>query len=84
MGVRIYSVKVKNQVVNIWVYVMTTQKGQGCKILSLGPQIFTENLAGRPGSRRECCWGYVPIFVHTSRKANFEIHLSFKSCCNFT
>ena len=55
MGVRRYSVKAKNQVVNIWVYVMTTQKEQGCKILSLEPQIFTENLTGRLGSRRECC-----------------------------
>ena len=39
MDVRIYSVKAENQAVNIWVYVMTTHKK-----LSLGPQIFTENL----------------------------------------
>ena len=54
MDVRIYSVKAENQAVNLWVYVMTTHKEQGCKMLSLGPQIFTENLGGL-GFRRERC-----------------------------
>ena len=53
-------------------------------ILSLEPQAFTENLTGGLGFRRERCWGYESIFVNTSRKANFEIHLPSKSCCNFT
>ena len=65
MDVRIYSVKAKNRVVSTWVYVMTTQKGQDRKILSLGPQIFTENLAGDLGFRKDRCWGYVSILVNT-------------------
>ena len=84
MDVHIYSVKAENQAVNIWVYVMTTHKEQGCKMLSLGPQIFTGNLAGGLGFRREHCGGYVSISVNTPRKANFEINLPCKSCCNFT
>ena len=83
MDVGIYSVKAENQAVNLWVYVTTTHKEQGCKMLSLGPQIFTENLGGL-GFRRERCWSYVSISVNTTRKANFEIHLPCKSCCNFT
>ena len=43
MDVCIYRVKAKYQAVNICVYVMTRQKGQDRKILSLGPQIFMEN-----------------------------------------
>ena len=76
--------------VNIWVYAMTAQKGQGCKILSLGTHIFTENLARGIGFTRELCWGYLSIFVNTSRKASFEIHLPSMefitpwSYCNFT
>ena len=84
MVVYIYSVKAENQAVNIWVYEMTTHKEQGCKMLSLGSQIFAENLAGGLGFRRERCGGYVSISVNTPRKANFEIHLPCKSCCNFT
>ena len=68
MDVRIYSVTVKNQTVHIWVYVMTTQKGQGRKILRLGPQFFVENLAEGLWFRRERCWGYVSIFVNTLEK----------------
>ena len=78
MDVRIYSVKAENQAVNIWVYVMTTHKK-----LSLGPQIFTENLTGGLGFRRERCWGYVSVSVNTSRKTDFELHLPCKSCCSF-
>ena len=84
MDVHMYSVKAENHAVNIWVYVMTAHKEQGCKMLSLGPQIFTENLAGSLWFRRERCRGYVSISVNTPRKANFEIHLPCKSCCNFT
>ena len=83
MDVRIYSVKAEKQAVNMWVYVITTHKEQGYTMLSLGPKIFTGNLAGGLGFRRERCWGYVSIFLDTSRKANFEIHVPCKSCCNF-
>ena len=83
MDMRICSVKAEKQAVNMWVYVMTTHKEQGCTMLSLGPEIFTVNLAGDLGFRRERCWGYVSIFLDTSRKANFEIHLPCKSCCHF-
>ena len=68
MDVRKYSANAKNQAINIWVYVTTTQKGQDRRILSLGLQIFTENLAEGLGFRRECCWGYVSIFVNTLEK----------------
>ena len=40
MDRRIYSVKVSTQASSIWVYVMTTQKDQSPKILSLGSQKF--------------------------------------------
>ena len=83
-GRGIYNVKAENQEVNIWFCVMTTHKEQSCKMLSLGLQIFTENLAGGLGLRREYCWGYVSVSVNASRKANFEIHLPCESCCNFT
>ena len=33
MDVRIYSVKAETQAVDLWVYVMTTHKEQGCKML---------------------------------------------------
>ena len=55
---------------------MTTQKEQDRKILSLGPQIFTENSAGRLRFRRERCSGYVSVFVNTLEKL-------IKNCCNF-
>ena len=85
MDVRMCSIKAEKQAVNIWVYVITTHKEQGCNMLSLGPQIFTENLAGGLGfGMIERCWGYMSISVNTPRKANFEIHLPCKSCCNFT
>ena len=85
MDVRMYSIKAEKQAVNIWVYVITTHKEQGCKMLSLGPQIFTENLAEGLGFMMiERCRGYMSISVNTPRKANFEIHLPCKSCCNFT
>ena len=42
---------------------------------------FAENSAEGLGSRRECCWGYISIFENTSKKL---LHLSPKSCCNFT
>ena len=51
MDVSIYSVKAENHAVNIWVYVITTHKEQGCTMLSLEPQIFTENLTGGLGLR---------------------------------
>ena len=38
MDVRIYSVRANSQAGNIWVYVMTTQKGKSHKILNLGSQ----------------------------------------------
>ena len=51
---------------------MTTQKGQGRKMLSLGPQIFMDNVAGSLGFWRERCWGYVSIFVNTPEKVIFK------------
>ena len=42
MDVRIHSVKANNHAGNIWVYVMTSQKGQSRMILSSGSQNFTQ------------------------------------------
>ena len=81
MDVCMYSIKAENQAVNIWVYVITTHKEQGCKMLSFGPQIFTENLVEGLGFMMiERYRGYMSISVNTPRKANFEIHLPCKSC----
>ena len=55
---------------------MTTQKRQDRKILSLGPEILTENSAGGLRLRRERCWSYTSIFMNTLEKL-------IKSCCNF-
>ena len=61
MDGRVYSV-------NIWAYVTIVQKGQGHKILNLGPQIFMENLAKGLGFTREGCWSYVSIIVNILEK----------------
>ena len=78
MDVRIYCITAKNRAVSIWVYVMTTRKGKDRKILSLGPQIFTENLAGGLGFTRDRCWGYVSIFVNTLEKLILKFIFSLK------
>ena len=46
MDLPIYSVKANSQAGNKWVYVMTTQKGQSRKILSLGSKTFA-HFAGK-------------------------------------
>ena len=42
---------------------------------------FTGNLAKGLGFRRERCQGYVSIFENAPKKL---LHLSCKTCCNFT
>ena len=47
----------------------------------LGILEISGNSAEGLGFRRECCWGYVSIFENTPKKL---LHLSPKSCANFT
>ena len=42
---------------------------------------FTGNSAEGVGSRKEHCWCYISVYENTLKKL---LHLSPKSCCNFT
>ena len=77
MDVRIYSVKAKNPAVNIWVYVMTTDT-------QLGASNMYGKLSRRPRVQEKALLGFRVHLCNTFRKANFEIHLPSKSCCNFS
>ena len=59
------------------------KKRQGYKILSFGTPIFTKNLARAIGFGRERCWGYVSIFVNTSRKLVLKFILPLKVDATF-
>ena len=66
---------------------MTTLKGQGRKILSLGPKIFTHfngKFSRRPRIQERALLGLRIRLGEYTRKANLEIYLPPKSCCNFT
>ena len=51
MDVCMYSIKAENQAVNIWVYVITTHKEQGCKDAQLGASNIYGKFSRRPRIR---------------------------------
>ena len=83
---RVYSVRANSQAGNIRLYKMTTKKDQHCKLLNWQSKKFThlartfvrECLAQERAllELQICLWEY-------TWKANLEIHLPSKCCCNF-
>ena len=67
----IYSVKVNSQAGTKCACVITTQKGQSHKILSLGSQTFmhfARKFSRGASGRRKSYWGFVSVFKNTPKK----------------